>query len=108
MVDLKKNILFVPSILIFLAALIFAWAVTEQRAPQSGSSAQNAPSVQVQAQQQLPAGAPNPADSLPQLSAAAVTGKITAVEADAVTIQAGVLGGQAARSEEHTSELQSR
>ena len=96
MFDFNKNILLIPSILLLLAAVIFAWAVTAQRAPQSGSSAQNAPSVQVQAQQQLPAGAPNPADSLPQLSAAAVTGKITAVEADAVTIQAGVLGGQAA------------
>jgi len=98
MFDFNKNILLIPSILLLLAAVIFAWAVTAQRAPQSGSSAQNAPSVQVQARPQLPAGTPNPSDSLPQLGAAAVTGKITAVEADAVTIQAGVLGGQAAPS----------
>ena len=96
MFDFNKNILLIPSILLLLAAVIFAWAVTAQRAPQSGSSAQNAPSVQVQARPQLPAGTPNPSDSLPQLGAAAVTGKITAVEADAVTIQAGVLGGQVA------------
>ena len=96
MFDFKRNTLLIPSILIFLAAVVFAWAVTMARAPQSASSVQDAPSLQAQARQQLPAGAPNPADSLPQLGVTAVTGKVTTVGMDTVTLQAGVLGGQAA------------
>ncbi|MEK7601049.1 MAG: hypothetical protein AAB480_00765 [Patescibacteria group bacterium] len=98
MFDLKKNPLLIPSILFFLAAVIFAWAVTMARAPRQTSSAQSEPQVQTQARPQLLAGTPNPADSLPQLGAAAVTGKVTAVDANSVTIQAGVLGAQAAPS----------
>jgi len=96
MLEINKNALLIPSILVFLAAVIFAWAVTRERSPQELSAAQNAPAVQTQARPRLPAGAPNPADSLPQLGAAAITGKVTALGADSMTIQAGVLGGQAA------------
>ena len=98
MFDFNKNILLIPSILLFLAAVIFAWAVVMQRAPQQAGSTQGVSQIQAKARPQLPAGTPNPADSLPQLGAVALAGKITAVSGSAVTIQLGVLGGETAPS----------